>query len=272
MRSLIFLVLTFITSLFAYRDSVVTYYQNGDTILKAALYFPDSGTSRPALLFIHEGGFVRGDRDCFSEWASDYTKLGFVLMGIDYRKMQDGGGYPQTVLDAIHGFEWLSKNSRSMRVDSTRIVLGGSSAGAYLASMVAVRHGLAKAQPKIFGKIKTNLAPVAGTILSYGLYNWERSYWKGEGFVKKSEEKAASPVHYTQYAEAPMLVFAGAKDRLFGTGQATEWVDSLKRYHKEVELFVKPTGDHSGICLRSGDLARYEEPFILEFLLRIKGR
>ncbi len=250
----------------AMREVTVEYFRSNDTILSAQLWLPDTGHRIPAILLFHEGGFVRGDKYCFSEYADYFTSKGFAAMGVEYRLMQNNGGYPNTVKDAIRSFEWLSCHAREYNVDSTRIILLGSSAGAYLAAMVCASRDLVKRNPEDFQGVKITSALPCGIILSYGIYNWETSFWKGDGFVEKRDWKKASPVNYLFSGKGKYLIFAGKHDQLFGTIQAEELNTILKRAGCETEILIRNTGGHSGICYREGELAKWEAGPIDSFL------
>ncbi len=120
--------------------------------LKLDLYRPtgDSSTDRPAVVYVHGGGFVAGDKDQTAGWARDLAQRGYVVVSIDYRlssmAARPPGGpitaaYIRAVLDAQHDAQaavrWLRANAATVGIDPGRIGIEGSSAGAVTALAVA---------------------------------------------------------------------------------------------------------------------------------------
>lgn len=100
------------------------------------LHLPSgSGTSRPALLWIHGGGYVIGraaqdDRLC----RLLARALGIVVAAVDYRLAPDHA-YPAPLDDCHDALVWLAAHDA---VDADRIAIGGASAGGGLAAGLAI--------------------------------------------------------------------------------------------------------------------------------------
>ncbi len=119
--------------------------------LKLDLYRPagDTATGRPAIVYVHGGGFVAGDKAQTASTSTDLARRGYVVVSIDYRlssmdPRQPGGPitdqYIQAVLDAQHDAQaavrWLRANAATYGIDPSRIGITGSSAGAVTALAV----------------------------------------------------------------------------------------------------------------------------------------
>lgn len=102
---------------------------------------------RPVMVFIHGGGFVSGDKGAITirNICESFTKRGYVCASIQYRLVGDNPTYeagPATNLsvlyrsmnaasqDAAKAIRWLRQNATTYNIDSMRIGVGGSSAGA----------------------------------------------------------------------------------------------------------------------------------------------
>ena len=103
------------------------------------------GITKPTLLFMFGGGFIRGTRDdeSYHSWFKTMTDNGYRVISIDYRLGLKGSnkvGVAQVnVLDkAIHmavedlfsATEFIIDNADELGVDPSEIVICGSSAGA----------------------------------------------------------------------------------------------------------------------------------------------
>jgi acetyl esterase/lipase len=90
------------------------------------------GKKRPVLLFVHGGGFTRGDKhgdfypDNITLWAA---KNGMVGVNIDYR-LAPKDPWPAGVKDLASAIAWTKANIARYGGDPYRVVLFGHSAGA----------------------------------------------------------------------------------------------------------------------------------------------
>jgi dipeptidyl aminopeptidase/acylaminoacyl peptidase len=122
--------------------------------LKLDLYQPsgDTAAKRPALVWVHGGGFTMGDKSSGRARATFFAKLGYVAVSINYRLLSpDGcGGNPNptpvcqnAALEAQHDAQaavrWLRANAATYRIDPDRIAMAGASAGA-VTSVLAATH------------------------------------------------------------------------------------------------------------------------------------
>ena len=122
--------------------------------LKLDLYQPtgDTAAKRPALVWVHGGGFTMGDKSSGRARATFFAQLGYVAVSINYRLLSpDGcGGNPNptpvcqnAALEAQHDAQaavrWLRANAATYRIDTSRIAMAGASAGA-VTSVLAATH------------------------------------------------------------------------------------------------------------------------------------
>jgi acetyl esterase/lipase len=123
------------------------------TALKLDLYQPrgDTQTKRPALVWVHGGGFSGGDKadPADTDFSTTFAKLGYVVVSINYRLINTACGGSSTpppcfaaAIDAQHDAQaavrWLRMNAATYRLDATRIGIGGISAGAITATEVGL--------------------------------------------------------------------------------------------------------------------------------------
>jgi acetyl esterase/lipase len=112
--------------------------------LKLDIYSPegDKMQNRPVIVWIHGGGFRPGNDKTQSyivEMAKRFARKGYVCLSIDYRirenpKDDPKGTISDAVEDAMKGLDWLRKNSETLNVDISKIIIGGGSAGGMLGS------------------------------------------------------------------------------------------------------------------------------------------
>ena len=95
-------------------------------------------TVLPALLYFHGGGWTIGDLDTHDTLCRELANLArCAVLSVDYR-MGPEHKFPAAVDDAHASFRWLVAQSAALRMDPARIAVGGDSAGANLATVVAL--------------------------------------------------------------------------------------------------------------------------------------
>lgn len=97
----------------------------------------DEGEALPAVLLLHGGGFVSGDRTALAGLCGDLAEAGYAAFSADYRFAPDFV-FPAQVEDAAAAVSWLRDDAQVERfgIDPARIGVVGSSAGAILAQSI----------------------------------------------------------------------------------------------------------------------------------------
>ena len=94
-------------------------------------------TARPALLWVHGGGFVIGDLETADPTARALASLtGAVVVSVDYRRAPEHR-CPTAALDCMAALEWVVSNASDLGIDPARVAVGGDSAGGNLAAVVS---------------------------------------------------------------------------------------------------------------------------------------
>jgi acetyl esterase/lipase/putative cell wall-binding protein len=125
----------------------------GTTVtLRLDVYEPadDDVMSRPAIVWVHGGGFSSGNKTSpeIVDEARSFARAGFVNVSIDYRLEPEGcsaavptvaciDAIREAMEDAQTAVRFLRTNAATYGIDPTRIGIGGSSAGAITAVNVA---------------------------------------------------------------------------------------------------------------------------------------
>jgi para-nitrobenzyl esterase len=125
--------------------------QGNAVALKLDLYQPtgDTQANRPALVWVHGGGFSGGDKTnpLPVDVSNYFAKLGYVVVSINYRLLGSGcvanpsscgGAAVEAKRDAQAAVRWLRANASTYKIDATRIAMGGESAGGITATMAGL--------------------------------------------------------------------------------------------------------------------------------------
>jgi len=177
--------------------------------LKLDMYVLPSETKKdnPCLMFVFGGGFKEGSRDdaAYADYFTYFAEKGFVVVSIDYRLgMKDAptpgifntkplrNAIAMAVADLYSATDYVLQNARELNIDTARIIISGSSAGA----ITVLQGDYEKRDNKPSANVLPEKFRYAGVISFAG------GIFSTEGVPS-----------YTQ-APAPTLFFHGSADKL----------------------------------------------------------
>ena len=106
--------------------------------LQQVAYWPGTSANAPLVVFVHGGGWKRGDMAMMAgsaKLAHWNGELGYAVASVNYRLVPDAH-VEQQAADVAAAVAHLRENARALGFDSGRIVLVGHSAGAHLVALV----------------------------------------------------------------------------------------------------------------------------------------
>ena len=115
----------------------VTYLRHGDREIAARVFKPEGAGPFPAFVDLHGGAWNNGDladRTGLGEYLASH---GVVMVTLNFRHAADG--YPTTLADINYGVRWTKAHAEELKVDPSRVALGGASSGGHLAMLAAMR-------------------------------------------------------------------------------------------------------------------------------------
>jgi acetyl esterase/lipase len=93
---------------------------------------------RPALLWIHGGGYVLGSIEADDLRIQQLAEaVECTVVSVEYRLAPEHP-FPAALEDCYAALKWLSSHASDLRIDRRRVAIGGASAGAGLAAGLAL--------------------------------------------------------------------------------------------------------------------------------------
>ena len=131
-------------------NSVGVEIENRDVDGVAVRIYRGGPAPSPALIYCHSGAFVLGNLDTDHRQCVEFARrAGCTVISVDYRLAPEHP-YPAGLDDAATVLDWVADNGPNLGVDTTRLAVGGSSAGAALAALLAQRSADGTAPSVVF--------------------------------------------------------------------------------------------------------------------------
>ena len=199
----------------------------------------DAASSLPVLLFVHGGGYVRGDKRAAGSPFYDNVMLwavGHKMVGVNMTyRLAPANPWPAAVEDIAAAVAWMHANIARFGGDPDRIVVMGHSAGATHVSSYLAHPGIGGKSP----------VRAAGAILVSGNYDLkpeidlpgERSYF-GSDIALWADRSSIAGLTKTN---VPLLIGHGELDVPYYVSQAEGLKARLCRESK-CPTFVSVSG------------------------------
>jgi acetyl esterase/lipase len=141
---------------------------------RADLYLPHGAGPHPVIVLIHGGSWhKRYGKVVMRGLAADLLRRGWAVWNIEYRRLGDGGGWPETFTDVATAIDHLRELDAPLDLDSVTLI--GHSAGGHLALWAASRGalpaGVPGAEPAILPRRVIGQAAVCDLAGAYRLWH-----------------------------------------------------------------------------------------------------
>ncbi len=254
-----------------FRD--VPYVKDGHERQKLDLYLPKNDKPLPVVVWIHGGGWVRGDKQ--GGPAISLADKGFAVASLNYRLSGDAI-FPAPIEDCKAAVRWLRANAKKYNLDSDRFGVWGASAGGHLAALLAVSSDMKEFD---VGDNLDQSSAVRCVVDWYGPTNFTTLGAKDDkpdsfvskmlgasALVDKKQALRAGATSYVDKNDPPFLIMHGEEDKSVAFGQSVEMEAALKKAGVECE-FVRIAGaKHGGPEFETPEMRKKIEDFLTKHL------
>jgi len=217
----------------AAREASRTEFAYGKSALQKFDYWHGARTDAPLVVFVHGGGWKRGDKNMMSGSAKleHWQAQGYAVASLNYRLVPQAT-VEQQAQDVTDAVAWLRSNARRLGFDKRRIVLIGHSAGAHLVALVGT-------DPQYFHKAGLKMDHVRGIVsLDGAAYDVpaqmsENARLMGDTYKQAfgtdpARQRALSPTFQAAAPNAPEFLILHVQRR-DGTEQSRRLAQALNR-------------------------------------------
>jgi acetyl esterase/lipase len=238
---------------------------------------------RPALLYIHGGGYVIGSAWMFAGHCQKFAReLDCVVVSVDYRLAPETP-HPGPVEDCHAALQWLRGQAAELGVDPGRVAVMGESAGGGLAAALALLARDRGEVPFILQvlvapmiddrtAVRADVGPYTGEFIwtrEHNLFGWTCLLGGPPGGPDVSPYAAAARAEDLA-GLPPTFINLGDLD-LF-VEEAMDYSRRLLRAGVPVELHVYPGLTHGGGMMAQSRLAEVSTRDVVDALRRAFAR
>lgn len=212
------------------------------------LFLPNGDGPHPVAILIHGGCWKNlpgAGREQLRHLGAELARQGIAVWSIGYRRAdEDGGGYPGTYQDVGLAIDRLRSEADQHRLDLSRTVLVGHSAGGHLALWASARDQLpagsrlSSAQPFV-PRAVISLAGV-GDLEAFARFVPTLC---GPGIIEKLVPPADSAKAYAEVSPAALpaprgsvVMISGVLDRLVPPYVAYDYARAMRKHAKPIQI------------------------------------
>jgi acetyl esterase/lipase len=219
----------------------------------ADLNLPPAPGPHPVMVLLHGGSWrSQYDKRVMRGLVGDLLARGWATWNVEYRRVGNGGGWPETFLDVAGAIDYLPGLDADLDLD--RVSLLGHSAGGHLALWAAGRGRLAPSapgalhgQPRVRLRAAISQAGVCDLSTSARLVpGGATAALMGGGPDELPERYAAADPILLLPTGVPVLLVHGIADQTVSVDYSRSYEQAARASGGEVELveIAGPEGQH----------------------------
>jgi acetyl esterase/lipase len=238
------------------------------------VYFPNAGGPWPALIYVHGGSWMHGDKSEAGMFARLMNAQGYLVVSVNYR-LYPAAQFPAMIQDVKCAVRSLRANAAQYNLDPNRVGAVGLSAGGHLVSLLGTTD---ESVGWDGGEYLEQSSRVQAVIAMAGVMDLSRKFpnadieaMKRVGFGEYNVVEA-SPISHVTPDDPPFLLIHGDRDEVVPVEQSQLMYNRLVQENVPAQLVVVKNANHSftapgGTTPTAGEINR----IILDFLAQSLG-
>lgn len=214
------------------------------------VYAPTKGKNLPVVVWIHGGGWKRGDKADVHNKPKAFVDKGFIFVSISYRFVPNVK-VNQIAGDVAKAIRWTHDHAKDYGGDPDRIIVMGHSAGAQLAALVCTDDRYLKAEKLPLSIIKA-CVPVDGDTYDVALQiktveeKRAKSYMMTFGDAE-SQNDLSSVTHVAKGKNIPPFLILHVADHSETKAQSQRLVKALQEVGISAKAYPAEGKNHTTI-------------------------
>lgn len=234
----------------------VEYGRGGNTpLLMDCFYLESTPAPRPAIIWMHGGGFTEEHVTRLSRPEKSFLALvqrGYLVVSVDYRLAQEAV-FPAQIHDVKTAVRYLKAHAAEMQVNPDKIAVWGESCGGQLAGLMAVIEGIDGFEGD--GGYPEYSSSIAAAVSWYGGFNISKftqmqkdprfiTIYGGTFEEKRDLVVKASPITYADRKLCPFLAMCSNTDNRVPDSQSLEFCEAARAHGNIADFIMVPGQGH----------------------------
>lgn len=232
----------------------LVFHRTDRELLLADVYLPKIGKNHPVVLMLHGGAYQAGSKEMYEDWGNYLAEQGYAGIALNYRlATKSYPAYPGLLSDVQAGLDFIVDHANQWRLNPQKIAIMGDSAGAYLATMLALEEGLTS-------------VTIKSVISAYGVFDlleWAEytnrtrndfvvnKLFGYDSFIGKAKYLAASPMsliddtlNYFRFDTEFLMIWGEADKVVLPEEQSIKFSRKLTELNIKQEKIIVPDKGH----------------------------
>jgi acetyl esterase/lipase len=233
------------------------------------IYAPSAGKNHPVVLWIHGGGWRRGDKRLVQQEPPAFVDQGCVFVAMNYRF------FPNVTLkqmtgDVAKAIHWIHDHIDSYGGDPSTVLVMGHSAGAHLAALVSTDDRYLKAEGLPLSLIKGCVpvdTAVYDAVAQVKSVAGPRAGIYRDAFGDEASQRELSPVtHVAKDKQIPPFLILHVADRADSSHQSKLLAKALTDAGVSAKTFAGEGKNHGTINSELGESDDPPTKAVFEFV------
>ncbi len=213
--------------------------------LAVEVFAPTAESKRTAVILLHGGGWMFGDRRMTYPYAEILASHGFTAIAAEYRLLGEAP-WPAQILDVQDVIAWVHENADALGIDAGKVAVEGFSAGGQLALLAA-------AGADFGGKVTPVAAAVSffAPVLMTAAVMPVRPPPIAALLAGGDDEVAAkaSPITYVAPGFPPTFLLHGAADKMVPHMMSQQFFEAVMAVGSKADLHIYQGQNHEFCAL-----------------------